>query len=269
MTIHLRSPLDASRASARDIAAASSPAMAPSPATQVSRWAAADGDLRPIAYALMATVAVATAVSSIGPNVDLALTRQSIDPVAVRFPAASNATIALFRDHGLVSMIVWLGCIGLAIAKVLPWSLPGLSARAAAWLTAAYLLGPGLLVNGILKVLWGRPRPIEVIEFGGTLPFVDWWDAGGACPSNCSFVSGEAAAAAWLFGPAMLVPAAWRPIAVTLVAAFFIVTSALRVTAGAHFVTDVLIGGLSSVLVLMVLRRLFYPKAIVLRNAFV
>jgi membrane-associated phospholipid phosphatase len=263
MTIHLRSPLDAGPASSVDVAVPSRTTV------RVNDWGAAGGDLRPVAYALTTTVAIATAVSLIGPNVDLALTRLFIDPVAVRFPAASNATIASFRDHGMVSMIVWLGCIGLVVAKLMPWNLPGLTARAAAWLTTAYLLGPGLLVNGILKVLWGRPRPIEVIEFGGTLQFVNWWDTGGACPSNCSFVSGEAAAAAWLFGPAMLVPAAWRPIAVTLAAAFFIFTSALRVTAGAHFVTDVLIAGLSSVLVLLVSRRLFYPQASVLRNAIV
>jgi len=30
------------------------------------------------------------------------------------------------------------------------------------------ILGPGVLVNGILKNYWSRPRPREVVEFGGT-----------------------------------------------------------------------------------------------------
>lgn len=270
MTIHLSSAVDAHPTSSLDVAAPSPPTLASSPPiVGVSVWGPADGDLRPIAYALMATVAAVTAMSLIGFNVDLVLTRLFIDPVAVRFPATSNVYVAASRDRGMLSMIVCLSCIGLALTKLLPWNLPGIPARAAAYLTTAYLLGPGLLVNGILKVLWGRPRPIEVSEFGGTLPFVNWWDPSGACPSNCSFVSGEAAAAGWLFGPAMLVPAAWRPATISLVAVFFVFSSAMRVAAGAHFVTDVVLGGLSSVFVLLVLRRIFYPKTNMLGNALV
>lgn len=33
------------------------------------------------------------------------------------------------------------------------------------------IIGPGLLVNGILKPVWGRPRPRQVQEFGGTLTY--------------------------------------------------------------------------------------------------
>ncbi len=34
------------------------------------------------------------------------------------------------------------------------------------------ILGPGLIVNGILKDHWGRPRPRQIVEFGGRLPYV-------------------------------------------------------------------------------------------------
>ncbi|MGC8658167.1 MAG: phosphatase PAP2 family protein [Desulfomonilaceae bacterium] len=33
------------------------------------------------------------------------------------------------------------------------------------------ILGPGLIVNGILKPLWGRPRPADTVIFGGAEPF--------------------------------------------------------------------------------------------------
>lgn len=33
------------------------------------------------------------------------------------------------------------------------------------------ILGPGLIVNGILKDHWGRPRPRQIAEFGGRLPY--------------------------------------------------------------------------------------------------
>lgn len=33
------------------------------------------------------------------------------------------------------------------------------------------IVGPGLIVNGILKDHWGRPRPRQIVEFGGPLPY--------------------------------------------------------------------------------------------------
>ncbi|MEI9804295.1 MAG: hypothetical protein WDN48_07260 [Pseudolabrys sp.] len=62
-------------------------------------------------------------------------------------------------------------------------------------------LGPGLAVNVLLKDHWGRPRPIDVTQFGGMDKFVPWWDPRGACPNNCSFVSGDVAGAFWTIAP--------------------------------------------------------------------
>ena len=51
------------------------------------------------------------------------------------------------------------------------------SLRCAAWrqyrrscllLVLAVALGPGLLVNGLLQPLWGRPRPRHIEQFAGT-----------------------------------------------------------------------------------------------------
>ena len=58
-------------------------------------------------------------------------------------------------------------------------------------MVATLALAPGLLTNVILKSHWGRPRPIDVVEFGGDQHFVPWWDPRGDCPDNCSFVAGE------------------------------------------------------------------------------
>jgi membrane-associated phospholipid phosphatase len=69
-------------------------------------------------------------------------------------------------------------------------------------------------------------------------------------------VSGEAATAAWMFGPAMLVPAPWRGAALAAAAVFTAVMSALRMSVGAHFFTDVLFGALSTMLILLTMRAL-------------
>ena len=39
-------------------------------------------------------------------------------------------------------------------------------------------LGPGLLVNGILKEDWGRPRPADITVFGGSDQYRKVWEPG-------------------------------------------------------------------------------------------
>lgn len=109
----------------------------------------------------------------------------------------------------------------------------------------AYLIGPILIVNGWLKAYSGRPRPIDVSLFGGDMHFVAVGDFGGSCASNCSFVSGEAAAAGWLL---CLLPLLLRGRFRYLVAALMIDVSIaapfLRVAMGAHFLSDAMLGWL-------------------------
>ncbi len=40
------------------------------------------------------------------------------------------------------------------------------------------IIGPGVLINGILKDHWGRPRPRQVQEFGGQWKFKEVWQPG-------------------------------------------------------------------------------------------
>ena len=50
-----------------------------------------------------------------------------------------------------------------------------------------------VVVNVFLKGLWGRARPNDVLDFGGSDVFTPWHNISNACTSNCSFVSGDAA----------------------------------------------------------------------------
>jgi hypothetical protein len=59
----------------------------------------------------------------------------------------------------------------------------GIGGRDLAFLLLVLVLGPGLLVNGILKEHWGRVRPLNCQEFGGTGVFTPAFvpsDQGGA-----------------------------------------------------------------------------------------
>jgi membrane-associated phospholipid phosphatase len=207
-------------------------------------------------YALIGIAAATTAVTLAGFNVDLFLAGLFYDPAADRFIGQTSRTAAMLRDHGFVAVSTCIGIVTLASTRFLPWRLPSVRRRTAIFLTLSLLLGPGLLVNGILKEHWGRPRPIDVVQFGGAKAYADWWQPDGACERNCSFVSGEGATAAWMFGPAMIVPAPWRGLALAAAAAFTAAMGGLRMAAGAHFFTDVVFGALSTILILLAMRAL-------------
>lgn len=114
------------------------------------------------------------------------------------------------------------------------------------WLFFCALLatGPGLVANALFKEHWGRARPDALEVFGGDRPFTLPFALGDACATNCSFVSGEGAAAAALafgllsaFWPALCTPRArWLALAATglwLAGAVWI-----RMGAGKHFLSD-------------------------------
>ncbi len=211
--------------------------------------------MRTIVYVLLATIVATTLISLVGPNVDLTVAGLFYDPAGHRFPLVRNGWFVTLRENGRVAIITAIGVGALALTPLLPWRLPSIRPRSALALILALLLGPGLLVNGVLKPHGGRPRPLEVTQFGGPLPFVDWWNPTGACDGNCSFMSGEAATAAWMFGPAMLVPPPWRALAIGAAAAFTIAIGFMRVAAGGHFLSDVLVGAFSTIVILLLMNR--------------
>ena len=113
----------------------------------------------------------------------------------------------------------------------------------------ALALGSGLLVNGFLKAFWGRPRPRDTLFFGGHFDFVQAGSMAGKCLDNCSFVSGEAATAGWLFCLIWLFPQKWRPAIGIPIAAISIGLTLLRVAFGAHYLSDAVLGWLSSLVI--------------------
>ena len=67
-----------------------------------------------------------------------------------------------------IALVICVVCIGLFLTRYLPWRLPTLPGRPVLCLTLSLIVGPGILVNLILKDHWGRPRPVHVTMFGGT-----------------------------------------------------------------------------------------------------
>ena len=146
----------------------------------------------------------------------------------------------------------------LVIKLILPRRKLLMSGRAIVFLIATMVLAPGLLANVLLKDHWGRPRPIDVTQFGGNEHFVPWWDPRGDCPGNCAFVSGDVAGAFWTIAPAALTPPQWRIIAYGAALALGTGMAVLRVMAGGHFPSDVIFASVFTFLIVWFVYALIY-----------
>jgi len=158
----------------------------------------------------------------------------------------------------LVRVIAVVSVAVLLIKLLVPGRPPLLPLRMPVFLLTTLILGPGVLVNLILKNNWGRPRPRSVEEFGGDLPFQPVWKVTDTCDSNCSFVSGEASAGMWLVSIAFLVPASWRKPTLLFVLPLCLVLSVNRVAFGGHFLSDTLISWGLTLLLILGVHRLLY-----------
>lgn len=118
------------------------------------------------------------------------------------------------------------------------------------------ILGPGLAVNGILKEHWGRPRPADIIEFGGSESYRDFWRPGGT-GSGKSFVCGHCAIAFSTCSIVALYPIHPVLASVGLGAGLIFggLVSLARVAQGGHFPTDIV---WSAVIVWSTITLLYY-----------
>ena len=155
-------------------------------------------------------------------------------------PWANNSRAAARWLITLIFAPAFLTVVG---KLIMPQRRMLIGGRAALFLIVTIALGPGVLTNLVLKDHWGRARPIDVTELGGTFRFTPWWDPRGDCPTNCSFVAGEPSGAFWTLAPAALAPPQWRLVAYGGALAFGAAVGLLRIAGGGHFFTDVVFAG--------------------------
>ncbi|MCF6289837.1 MAG: phosphatase PAP2 family protein [Desulfobacterales bacterium] len=117
--------------------------------------------------------------------------------------------------------------------------------RFALFLVLLLALGPGLIVNVVLKDNWGRARPGEIVEFGGQHQYTHILRPGDSGP-NSSFPSGHAAVAFFLIAPYFYYRTRSRRVAVSFLLlglGWGLLTGAARILQGGHFLSDVLWAG--------------------------
>ena len=93
-----------------------------------------------------------------------------------------------------------------------------------------------MVVNVLLKNLWGRTRPNDIFQFGGTDTFTPWYKFGDVCVSNCSFVSGDASVG---FALIVFYFITKKIFYIYLSVACGLCLGMIRIIAGGHFFSDV------------------------------
>lgn len=214
-----------------------------------------------------------------------ALVFAALHLVFALFPAIDLRVADLFYVSGggfvagevpglnLLRRVIWDAAILAAIAGLvvfaasflpLPWFAK--RRRLAAFVLSGFLLGPGLVVNGVLKAFWGRARPSQILEFGGAAQFTPPVQIADQCARNCSFVSGEASGVTMLaiaIGVVLwpgLGPRA-RMALIPALGVLVILGSGLRVAMGGHFLSDVLFAILITTAIAHALYRALRPGA--------
>lgn len=154
--------------------------------------------------------------------------------------AADVIRFALFISF--VGVGIATAC-GLAGSVLRGRSYFGFTAPKWLFLTVCLVIGPGVVSNAILKDNWGRARPVHLVEFGGTKTYSPPLVPSNQCEKNCSFVAGEASMAyATFFAAAFLFAGVGRRfICAGLLAGLF--SGAVRMSQGAHFLSDVVFAG--------------------------
>jgi lipid A 4'-phosphatase len=192
-------------------------------------------------YADLVLVCGLALVFTLWPEIDLMLTEAYYRP-GVGFPLNDAWWVQLVYHivgHLWIVAFVWLLLllIGLVPRFKRHWATRRL---AIAYLLTALLIGPGLIVHPLLKEHWGRARPRNVVEFGGTAQFTPPLQPADECRRNCSFVSGHAAAGFYpMAGYWVTRRRRWLVGGIALGS----LAGYIRVAMGAHFLSDVLFAG--------------------------
>jgi membrane-associated phospholipid phosphatase len=209
--------------------------------------ALAQGDRNALARVWAIAALLSVAVFAALPALDLRVAALFFD--GQRFPLETAAPMvwARHRIWDASILLVLMALVGVTVGTATGRRGLWLPARVWGFVLGVYGLGVGVVTNLVLKEHWGRARPAHVEAFGGSRMFTGpFWPAD-QCAGNCSFVSGEASAAAalglclgviaWHLRSRIGQRRMWQGMALGLAVA--LLGGLLRVMAGRHFLSDV------------------------------
>ncbi len=184
------------------------------------------------------------------------------------------------KDMPLFRLLYHYGNLPAIIISIAGLVLLGLSYQAMKWakwrkiglfLVLAMLLGPGLVINTVLKDHWGRPRPRNIRDFGGKYAHEKVLSIDPESPGK-SFPCGHASMGFYLFIPWFVLrkkKSIWAAVSLASGIGLGLAIGVARIAQGGHFASDVVIAGLlvyligASIYDLLKFKKAlwYYPKA--------
>jgi lipid A 4'-phosphatase len=208
---------------------------------------------------LLAGTVVAAVVFLDFPQIDIYFSRLFFEPShgfvwrensLVLFSYYANRYVTIATLVGLLSLLTVTASKS---RKIFAWD-----RKAYAYLLLVLVLGPGLLVNAVLKDHWGRARPHDIRAFGGTREFTPALVISNQCTRNCSFVSGHSSVLFYFASFGLLLRGRRKWIVIGSATALGALVGLGRIVQGDHFLSDVVFSGLFVALVARLLYWLFY-----------
>lgn len=211
----------------------------------------------------LAPVILMLLITPFTPYLDLAITRYVYN-INQGFPP--NGFYTFMYEYGPLPADITVICaIAVFIASLISkklkiWQRPALS------LILTLAIGSGLIVHVFLKDQWGRPRPKQVIEFGGSQPFRPYYEPNffhQPEPSK-SFPCGHCSVGFFFFALAFLGRSMGSRLlfwtGVILAVVLGVSLSVTRIAQGGHFLSDTLMSALIMWLTAYVCNRLLLGK---------
>lgn len=198
------------------------------------------------------------------PRLDIVFSNLVYQP-GVGFPGRANAVLEFVRvtvpdiivGGFVLCVVLWL--VGL-VKTQWAWRM---TTPLIIYLLLTILIGPGLIVETLLKPNWGRARPDDTTLFGGAAAYTPPWVIAHECDNNCSFVSGHAATAFWLTAFAFIAPPPWRVRVLVGGVVIGFAVGMVRMAQGGHFFSDVVGAGFVVLAVNALLARIILRPAVV------
>ncbi len=143
---------------------------------------------------------LSVAIFLIWPNLDYWWASQFYRPGDEFYLRDLPPVLWVYRGFAWLQWPILIGLLGALVWAVRRQPAGHILRRRVYFLLVLLLLGPGFVVNELVKKNSGRERPDDTFMFAGDAPHQDFLDFSGGCKTNCSFVSGHAALGFWFIG---------------------------------------------------------------------
>ncbi|WP_158545284.1 phosphatase PAP2 family protein [Bremerella cremea] len=185
-------------------------------------------------------LAVLTTLCYLTP-LDLVTTRQFFSASGNPFPFRETWLANLIYDYGPLPAIVFGTLSGVVFLASFVFASLRPARKGAFFCLLAIVIGPGILINSVLKPYWGRPRPCDIVAFGGQQNYIPPGTIGPYEMAK-SFPSGHASMGYVFMLPAFLLLNKHRRTAAAVFAIGVLLgagVGASRIAEGGHFLSDI------------------------------